>query len=188
MASSGASSRASTRWLGESSARAWGGVSALFFALGGAFGSSCAASAPSSDETRKPVDEVLDAFHRAASKCDLERYFEHFSDSGVFLGTDATERWSKAEFRAFCEPYFARGQGWTYTPVERHVRVDSRRKTAWFDERLSNEKYGEVRGSGVLVRELDSWRIEQYVMSFPVPNELAGEWLKVLRGSSTSTP
>lgn len=137
---------------------------------------------------RKPVDEVLDAFHRAASKCDLERYFAHFSDSGVFLGTDATERWLKAEFRAFCEPYFTRGQGWTYTPIERHVRLDSRRKTAWFDERLSNEKYGEVRGSGVLVRERDGWRIEQYVMSFPVPNELAGEWLRLLRASPTATP
>jgi hypothetical protein len=165
-----------------------GAFSSVVFALSAAFGAGCAAAPPTPSEARRPLDELLDGFHRAASKCDLERYFEPFSDSGVFLGTDASERWSKAEFRAFCEPYFARGQGWTYTPIERHVSLDSQRKTAWFDERLSNEKYGEVRGSGVLVRGADGWRIEQYVMSFPVPNELAGEWLKLLRSSPASRP
>jgi len=149
-----------------------------------------ACAAPTRDwaERRTELDALLDGFHQAASKCDLEGYFRRFSSSGVFLGTDATERWTAEQFRAFCEPYFARGQGWTYTPLERHLRLSADGRTAWFDERLHNEKYGEVRGSGVLLRSADGWLIEHYVMSFTIPNELAGEWLEVRRRGRGPTP
>ncbi len=139
----------------------------------------CAGVRRDAQEPRARVEAVLDQFHQAASKCDLAGYFRHFSERGVFLGTDASERWSRAEFQAFCEPYFARGQGWTYTPVERQVRLADDRRSAWFDERLAHEKYGEVRGSGVLVERAGEWWIEHYVMSFTIPNELAGRWLDV---------
>ena len=82
------------------------------------------------------------------------------------------------QFRAYCEPYFAQGKGWTYTAFERHVYLARDRASAWFDERLSNAKYGEVRGSGVLRRDGERWSIAQYVMSFPVPNELSAELVR----------
>ena len=42
---------------------------------------------------------------------------------------------------------------------------------AWFEEKLTNASYGETRGSGV-VRLIDGqWKIEQYVLSFSVPND-----------------
>lgn len=149
--------------------------------------SACSAPRAGAAGERERVNAVLDQFHQAASKCDLAGYFRHFSPSGVFLGTDASERWSRAEFEAFCAPYFARGQGWTYTPLERHVRFADDARTAWFDERLSNAKYGEVRGSGVLVERAGEWWIEHYVMSFTIPNELAGRWLEVrAQGAATS--
>lgn len=147
----------------------------------------CAASRTSGIEASARVAAVLDEFHQAASKCDLERYLQHFSSAGVFLGTDASERWTREEFRAFCAPYFARGQGWTYTPTARHIRVAADGASAWFDELLHNEKYGEVRGSGVLVRRAGEWWIEHYVMSFTIPNELAGEWLKVRAGGAEAS-
>lgn len=40
-----------------------------------------------------------------------------FSESGRFLGTDATENWSAEEFRKYAEPAFAAGNGWNYTPT-----------------------------------------------------------------------
>lgn len=163
--------------------RRFGVVAAVF----AAFGAGCAAPRASENEGASQVEAVLDAFHHAASKCDLEGYFQHFSSSGVFLGTDASERWSREEFRAFCAPYFTRGQGWTYTPTARSVRLAPDARSAWFDELLHNEKYGEVRGSGVLVQCAGEWWIEHYVMSFTIPNELAGEWLKV-RAAAAKPP
>ncbi|MEM7519043.1 MAG: nuclear transport factor 2 family protein, partial [Planctomycetota bacterium] len=55
---------------------------------------------------RATIASLLDDFHDAAARADLERYFGHFAPNGVFIGTDATERWPVEEFRAFCEPYF----------------------------------------------------------------------------------
>ena len=43
---------------------------------------------------------------------------------------------------------------------------------AWFDELLSHEKLGTCRGSGVLVREEGGWKVAQYNLSVPIPNEL----------------
>ena len=43
--------------------------------------------------------------------------------TAVFIGTDASERWSVDQFRAFAEPYFSKGTGWTYVPRDRHIVV-----------------------------------------------------------------
>jgi len=127
------------------------------------------------------VAAALDDFHDAASKADGARYFAHFAPDAVFLGTDATERWTLAEFRAFAEPYFSKGRGWTYTPKERHVTIGPDGSTAWFDEILWNEKYGTCRGSGVLLKIDGAWRIAQYNLSIPIPNDLAGDITERIR-------
>jgi hypothetical protein len=128
------------------------------------------------------VDAVLDALHANAAAADGDAYFALFAEGAVFLGTDAAERWTKPEFQAYAEPFFARGQGWTYVSRERRIFLDAGRDTAWFDERLDNAKYGEVRGTGVLVRRGEAWRIAQYNLAFPVPNELAPELVERIRG------
>lgn len=122
-------------------------------------------------DLRISVAETLDDFHLAASQADSERYFGHFAVGAVFLGTDAGERWSVEEFRGYAEPYFNKGQGWTYVASERHIRMGPDNRSAWFDERLQNVKYGEVRGSGVLQLEGERWKVAQYNLSFPVPND-----------------
>ncbi len=127
------------------------------------------------------VNGVLDDFHDAAAKADGPRYFAHFAKAGVFVGTDATERWTVAEFKAYAQPHFSKGKGWTYIVLERHVDVGTDGKTAWFHERLSNPKYGAARGSGVLVIEAGHWRIAQYVLSFPIPNAVANPVLDLVK-------
>ncbi len=124
-------------------------------------------------------DDVLDDFHDAASKADEERYFSHFAPEGVFLGTDATERWTVDEFREYVHPYFSKGEGWTYVPRHRHVGVDG--DFAWFDEVLDNENYGELRGSGSMRRINGEWKILQYNLTFLVPNDKAKRVVDVIR-------
>ena len=121
------------------------------------------------------VEAVIDRMHQAASRADGQDYFNQFTPDARFIGTDATERWSLTAFRAYAEPYFARGRGWTYVPRERTVTIApiDCRCVAWFDEILDNSSYGEVRGSGVLRLTDGGWKIEQYVLSFAVPNDRA---------------
>lgn len=113
--------------------------------------------------------DVLDALHAAAARGDGEAYFGLFSDDATFLGTDRRERWSFEEFRDLYEPYMDAGRGWTYHVRDRDLRVEG--DWAWFDETLWHDEFRHCRGSGVLTRLDGAWKIRQYNLTFPVPNE-----------------
>jgi len=117
-------------------------------------------------------EAVLDEWHLAAARADANAYFSLMAPGAVFLGTDATERWTKDEFRIWAEPYFKKGKAWTFKAVKRHVSYSSDGNTAWFDEDLDTPNLGPARGSGVLVKSGKTWRIVQYNLSVPIPNPL----------------
>jgi ketosteroid isomerase-like protein len=117
------------------------------------------------------VAALLDDWHAAASEADEQRYFSHFAPQAVFLGTDATERWTVEQFRAYAHPHFSQGRGWTYRPSSRHVMFSNDGTLAWFDEQLDSEKYGKLRGTGVLLKIDADWKLLHYSMTFTIPNE-----------------
>lgn len=119
---------------------------------------------------RAPIDAVLDDWHAAAAASDLPRYLAHFTEDAIFLGTDATERWTVEQLRAYAEAPFAAGRGWRMRAVRRDVVV--RGDVAWVDEDLDAVNLGPARGRAVLVREADgAWRIAHYDLAITVPNE-----------------
>ena len=122
------------------------------------------------------VAATLDAFHAAAARADGKTYFDLFTPDGVFIGTDVSERWTVPQFKAYAAPHFAKGKGWTYKARERHVTIapGECRCIAWFDEVLDSQSYGTARGSGALEKGEDGWKVSHYVLSFPIPNDLAG--------------
>lgn len=128
------------------------------------------AAAPSA---RAAIAAVMDDFHLAAAQADESRYFGHFDEGAVFLGTDATERWTKAEFQAYAHPYFAKGRAWSFRATRRAITLSSDGKTAWFDEDLATPNLGPCRGSGVLALKDGVWKIAQYNLAFTVPNGVA---------------
>ena len=133
------------------------------------------------DDARADVSATLDALHEAASEAAFDRYFSLYADEAVFLGTDATERWTREEFMDYTKARFDTGTGWTYHMLERHIAIAPGGRTAWFDERLENANLGETRGSGVLVMEGGGWKIAQYNLTIPIPNEMAREVAERIR-------
>jgi ketosteroid isomerase-like protein len=140
-----------------------------------------AASVPAAPGAAAEVERVLDDFHAAAAAADFDRYFGHFARESVFLGTDATERWTREQFMAYARPHFRPGGGWTYHPRARVVSFTPDGRTAFFDELLDNTGLGETRGSGVLVREDGVWKVAQYNLSIPIPNPLADTVVGIIR-------
>ena len=136
------------------------------FLLLAAFACAHASRIPAAEQG---VASALDDFHDAAAHADEERYFAHFAPGGVFLGTDATERWDVTAFRAYAHPHFARGKAWSFRAARRSVSV--RGDLAFFDEDLETQNLGPARGSGVLSLHGGKWLIEQYVLSITVPND-----------------
>ena len=136
--------------------------------------------------TEAEIGAVLDQLNVASTAADASTYFALFTPDARFIGTDASERWSMAQFRAFAEPWFARGKGWTYDPSARVITLApiECRCVAWFDEELSNAGYGVTRGSGVLRKTEAGWKIEQYVLSFAIPNDKADAVVAAVRGAA----
>ena len=153
-------------------------------------------------EPQRQVLAVLDELHEAAASAltvgpaAFDRYFACFTPDGVFIGTDATERWTVAQFKDYARPLFAAKKGWKYTlkPGSRHITISADGRTAWFDELLENAKYGACRGTGVLTRAATTrpdattaappqgpWLIAQYHLTIPVPNELAERFVKMIK-------
>jgi len=136
------------------------------------------------------VSSVLDELHEAASKAQEDSYFSLFAPDAVFLGTDAGERWTVEQFRAYAHPLFSKGRGWTYVSRDRRISfipgpagasAPAASAVAFFDELLENEKYGTCRGSGVLRKVDGKWRVAQYNLSFLVPNDLAERVTRLIK-------
>jgi hypothetical protein len=128
------------------------------------------------------VGAVLDDWHKAAANADEARYFGYFAPDGVFMGTDATERWTVTEFRQWAKPHFDGKKAWNFTPRNRHIDFSADGKTAWFDELLDTPNLGLCRGSGVLVLLGGEWKIAQYNLSIPIPNSLVEGIVKQIGG------
>ncbi len=160
----------------------------------GAFLGACHATRPATSkgvgEPAVEVAAVLDRFHVAASRADFDAYFACFHDDAIFLGTDASERWTVAQFKDYARPYFAKGRGWTYVPRERHTTpIVGHEGLVFFDEVLENEKYGTCRGSGVLRRDdRGEWRLLQYNLAFAIPNEAAEEATAIGKRAAIRVP
>ena len=141
----------------------------------------CATAPQPTADAKSAASQVLNEWHAAASAVDATRYLYHLAPDAVFIGTDATERWSRAVFAAYVKKHFSRGKGWTMKTTSRHLRVGRGGLIMSFDEALVHAKYGALRGSGVLEWRSGRWQIVHYVLSFPIPNAHAKRVLDVIR-------
>ena len=129
-------------------------------------------------QEKEQIYLFLDAWHKAAAEANYEKYFDAMDEKSIFIGTDATENWSKPAFQAFAKPYFDKGKAWNFTALERHIYLSPDKKMAWFDELLDTQMKI-CRGSGVLILTDGQWKIKHYVLSMTVPNDNTDEVVKV---------
>lgn len=130
------------------------------------------------------INKFIDQWHLDAANVDREAYFDKIDKKGIFIGTDATEIWTWQEFYDWAEPQFTGdGTAWNFKAIDRNIYFGEKSKYVWFDELLSFGKDGVLRGSGVLIKRKQGWKIMHYVLSLPVPNEKFGEVMKALRNN-----
>lgn len=127
----------------------------------------------------KEVHKFLDAWHAAASKADAKTFFGSMAENSVYIGTDASERWAKPAFESFAKPYFDKGKAWDFKPYDRDLHVTSDGDYVWFSELLTTWM-GTCRGSGILRKTKEGWKIEQYHLSVTVPNEIIKDFVSLV--------
>jgi hypothetical protein len=130
------------------------------------------------DSPKQKVDAVLNQWHEAAATANWKQYEALMGADFHFIGTDATENWNRQAFADFAKPYFDRGKGWKYTPLERNIYFNKQKNIAWFDE-LLDSNLGVCRGSGILILTKGKWLFSQYVLSMTVPNDHADTVVKL---------
>ncbi len=126
---------------------------------------------------KKNISKVLDDLNTFAGNADFKNYFDLYAEESTFIGTDATEIWNKKEFMAFAKPYFDKGKAWSFKSLKRNIYFSKDGKYAWFDELLDTQMKI-CRGSGVLEKIGDKWKIKQYVLSMTIPNDVTNEVIK----------
>lgn len=119
---------------------------------------------------KKELNIILTNWHKAATDANFKNYFNALDTTSFYIGTAAEEIWSKEQFATFSKPYFDSRKAWDFKTLERNIYVNETGNFAWFDE-LLNTWMGTCRGSGVLEKKNNSWKIKQYVLSVPIPND-----------------
>lgn len=147
---------------------------------------SCETNEKSSVETNeKPniesLDKQIDNWHQAATDMDADTYFGMMAPESIFIGTDKTENWTKAEFEALYRPYFAEGKSWDFKSIERNWYFNKENDIAWFDETLDTWM-GVCQSSGVMERQSNGdWLIKHYQLSLTVDNDKIDAVIEVLK-------
>ena len=121
-------------------------------------------------DLKKDINMIINQWHKDAAESNFDAYFETMSDDGIFIGTDALENWKVSEFKEFTKPFFDERNTWDFVPLERNIYSNSSNNMVWFDE-LLDTWMGICRGSGVLVKDSNEWKIVHYVVSVAIPNE-----------------
>lgn len=127
---------------------------------------------------KKHVNTLLDNLNEYAAAADFKKYFDLYAEESTFIGTDASEIWNKKEFMDYAKPHFDKGKAWSFKSLKRNIYFSKDGKYAWFDEILDTQMKI-CRGSGVLEKIGDKWKIKQYVLSMTVPNDVSNEVIKI---------
>lgn len=124
------------------------------------------------------VNEVMNAWHKAAATADEDVFFGSMTAEGIYIGTDKTELWLRDEMAEWAQKYFERDSAWDFKTIERNVYANASGDTAWFDEKLDTWM-GVCRSSGVLEKTSGAWKIAHYHLSVTVDNDLIQDFLKL---------
>ena len=133
-------------------------------------------------EMQNHLNTQLDDWHEAAYEANAGAFFSQIADDGIYIGTDASEVWSKEEFQSFAMPYFEKGKAWSFKKISRNIYFSDNRRLVWFDE-LLDTWMGTCRGSGVLEwnDQLQQFKIRHYVLSLTVPNEIINDVIQIMK-------
>ena len=131
-------------------------------------------SAPEAD-----IESLLNQWHQAAAEADEAVFFGSMLEGGIYIGTDASERWTREEMLSLLGKYFERDSAWDFKTIERNITMAGDNRLAWFDE-LLDTWMGTCRASGVVQLIEGDWRISHYHLSIAVSNDVVDGYLELI--------
>jgi uncharacterized protein (TIGR02246 family) len=125
------------------------------------------------------INKLMDNWHKAAADANENLFFNSMTDDGVYVGTDASERWTKEEMRQWAKPYFDRRSAWNFVAKSRNISFSDDGNMAWADEVLDTWM-GDCRSSVVLIKNEQEWKIKYFHVAIAVPNNAVDRYLQII--------
>ena len=129
------------------------------------------------------INNLVDNWHKAAATANEQVFFGSMMKDAIYIGTDASERWTTMELKEWSKEYFKRESAWSFTPTSRNLSVDESGELAWFDE-LLDTWMGPCRSTGIVRKVNGKWKIAYYHLSIAVPNETVNDYIKLIQSRS----
>lgn len=126
----------------------------------------------------KNIHGLMNAWHEAAATANEDIFFGSMTDKGIYLGTDKTEKWTRDEMKEWSKEYFNRESAWDFTVLNRDIYLSKDGNTAWFNEKLDTWM-GVCKGTGVLVKQDNNWKIALYDLSVTVDNDNVQQFIEL---------
>lgn len=125
---------------------------------------------PGDDQDITVIDSLMNDWHHAAAVADEKAFFGRMTEDGIYIGTDASERWLRDELAAWSQKYFDRESAWKFTTLNRNIKIGPGDQIAWLDE-LLDTWMGICRSTAILIKKDNDWKIMHYHLSIAVPND-----------------
>jgi len=132
------------------------------------------------NEHTAAVNEMVDTWHLAAAKADADTFYGSMTEDGIYIGTDASERWLRDELREWAAFAFERESAWDFKARDRSVYFTNNQTYAWWEE-LLDTWMGVCRGSGVAQLVDGEWKVTHYHLSVTVPNDKIEGFIELVK-------
>ena len=131
------------------------------------------------NEPVEAINDFVDSWHKAAAEANAEAFFGGMTKDGIYIGTEAGERWLRDDLKEWSKKYFERESAWNFKSRDREIYFSDNEDYAWFEEKLETQM-GVCHGSGVLEMTVDGWKIKHYHLSVTVPNDKIDAFIKLV--------
>lgn len=129
-------------------------------------------------QDEKSLNIFMDDWHYAAATADADAFFGKMAAEGVYIGTDATERWLRDELREWAQAAFERESAWTFKVKNRNWHQIS--EDVMVADEILDTWMGDCRSTAVLKKVEGDWLIFHYQLSVTVPNEQIEDFKKLI--------
>lgn len=124
------------------------------------------------------LNKIMDNWHLAAATADADAFYGRIAKEGIYIGTDASERWLRDELRAWAKSAFERESAWSFKAVERNWQFLS--EDCAIGDELLDTWMGPCRSTMVLKKVEGEWLIYHYQLSVTVPNEKIQDFIELM--------
>ena len=127
------------------------------------------------------IETLMNLWHQSASKSNASIFFDSLMwPEAIYLGTDISEKWKRDELKYWSASAFEKDTAWDFKVNRRSIyKNEFDNNIIWLEEDLLTWM-GPCRGSAVLIKKNQQWKIMHYNLAVAVSNDSIYKYMKII--------